>query len=80
MGFGNTYQGHGNFHERYGPTSPSDKFAYITHSRYNGAERDADFEIQLEIDGVPVYFSGGYSYGTLKYVKSGSFDMYRITP
>jgi hypothetical protein len=80
-GFENIYQGHGNFHERVGPTNLSDKFAYITQSRYNGAERIADFEFQLEIDGVPIYFSGGYnSYGTLRYVKSGSFTMYRITP
>lgn len=79
-GFGNTYQGHGNSHDRVGPTSPSDKFAYMTHSRYNGADRDADFEFQVEIDGVPVHFSSYTSYGTLKYVKSGRFEMYRITP
>lgn len=79
-GINNIYQGHGTSHAKYGPTSPSDKFAYISHSRYNGAERDATVEIQLEIDGVPVDFSGGYSYGTLRYVKSGSFTMWRITP
>lgn len=79
-GLGNTYQGHSTFHARYGPSSPSDKFAYIRHSRYNGAERDANVEIQLEIDGIPVDFSSGYAYGTLRYVKSGTFEMDRVTP
>lgn len=79
-GLGNTYQGHSSNHAKYGPTNPSDKFLYISHSRYNGAEREANVEMQLEIDGLPVDFSGGYSYGTLRYVKSGSFTMSRITP
>ena len=79
-GFGNTYQGHSSNHAKYGPMNPADKFVYISHSRWNGAERDASVEFQVEIDGIPIDFSSGYSYGTLRYVKSGSVTMERITP
>lgn len=80
-GVGNTYQGHSSSHGTYVPANPLDKFLYIIHYRYNGAEREATVEMQLEIDGVPVDFSGGYSYGMLRYVQSsGSFTMSRITP
>lgn len=79
-GVGDTAQYHVNSQYRSGAANPAGGFVTMGHERYNAANREAEVEIQLEIDGAPIDLTGSYVWARLDYIKSGSFTMWRITP